>query len=89
MKVPFSIEQNGETTLVEAGPLAIVMYERKMKKQISSWANGVGFEDLATLAYMQLKIDKKTDLEFDDWLGQIDGLVEKEQGPLSLGDAEA
>jgi hypothetical protein len=86
MKVPFKIEQNGETFEVHAGPLAIVQYERKTKKPISSWSNGPGLEDLALLAWLQMKIDKQTDLEFDDWLGQLEGLSEVEEGPLVTGD---
>ena len=88
MKVPFQIEQAGEKLIVEAGPLAIVQYERQTKKPISSWTTSPGFEDLALLCWLQLKIDKRTTLEFDDWLGQLEGLAEVDEGPLDTGDAD-
>lgn len=86
MKVPFKIEQNGKTFQVDAGPLAIVQYERKTKKAISTWSNGPGLEDLALLAWLQMKIDKQTTLEFDDWLAELDDLSEVDEGPLATGD---
>jgi hypothetical protein len=89
MKVPFKIEQNGKTFEVHAGPLAIVQYERKTKKPISSWATGPSLEDLALLAWLQMKIDKTTALEFDDWLAELEGLTEVSEGPLATGDEEA
>lgn len=89
MKVPFKIEQNGETFVVQAGPLAIVQYERKSKKAISSWGDTApGLEDLALLAWLQMKIDKKTGLEFDEWLGQLQDLSEVDEGPLDTGDED-
>jgi nucleoid-associated protein YejK len=89
MKIPFQIEYDGKTENVNAGPLAIVQYERLTKKAISSWADGASFEDLALVAYLQLKIEKKVTGEFDDFLATLEGLNETQQGPLEGGEPEA
>lgn len=89
MKVPFTIEYDGKTEMVVAGPLAIVQYERKTGKAISAWADGPTFEDLALLAYLQLTIEKKTKAEFDDWLATLEGLNETKNDPLDPGEPEA
>lgn len=89
MKVPFTIEYDGKTEKVVAGPLAIVRYERKTGKAISKWADGPTFEDLALLAFLQLEIEKKTNVDFDEWLATLDGLNETEDNPLDPGEPEA
>jgi hypothetical protein len=89
MKVPFQIEYDGKTETVVAGPLAIVQYERQTKKAISSWADGPTFEDLALLAYLQLKIEKKVTGEFDEFLETLEGLNETDQNPLDRGEPAA
>lgn len=89
MKVPFKIEYDGKAETVVAGPLAIVQYERQTKKSISSWADGPMFEDLALLAYLQLKIEKKVEGEFDDFLATLEGLNETDDGPLDHGEPAA
>jgi nucleoid-associated protein YejK len=89
MKVPFKIEYDGKTEKVVAGPLAIVQYERQTKKSISSWADGPTFEDLALLAYLQLKIEKKVQDEFDDFLATLENLNETSTENLGLGEPEA
>jgi hypothetical protein len=90
MKIPFKLEYDGKTEIVNAGPLAIVQYERKSKKAISTWSSNVSFEDLALLAYFQLKIEKKVTVEFDDWLATLENLQEvEEQAPLAAGTGEA
>jgi len=89
MKIPFTLEYDGKTEKVSAGPLAIVLYERHTKKPISSWADGPSFEDLALLAYLQLKIEKRVTGEFDEWLGTLENLNEASEAPLAPGDREA
>jgi hypothetical protein len=89
MKVPFLLEYDGKTEKVVAGPLAIVQYERKTGKPISSWSTGPSFEDLTLLAYLQLKIENKVTGEFDDFLSTLDGLEEGSDNPLPPGEQEA
>jgi len=89
MKIPFQIEYDGKTENVNAGPLAIVQYERLTKKAISSWADGPSFEDLALVAYLQLKIEKKLTGEFDDFLATLEALNETTEAPLDLGEPAA
>lgn len=90
MKVPFKIETATETFVVNAGPLAIVQYERKTKKPISSWGTeSPGLEDLALLAWLQITIEKKTTKDFDGWLADLQGLTEVDEGNLDLGEKEA
>ncbi len=89
MRVPFHLEYDGKTEKVNAGPLAIVQYERQTGKAISSWADGPTFEDLALLAYLQLKIEKKVTDEFDDFLATLENLEEGSEAPLPDGEPEA
>jgi len=89
MRIAYNLEYDGKTEKVIAGPLAIVQYERQTKKTISSWADGPSFEDLALVAYLQLKIEKKVIGEFDDFLATLETLSEASEVPLALGDAEA
>jgi len=73
VELELSVTTETETYNVTAKPLAIVRWERRQKKAISSLANGdIGAEDIFALAYEATRsAGMPVPAQFDDWLAKV------------------
>jgi len=85
VKLRLSIDVGDGPEEVEAGPAAIIMWERATKRRMSDLGDGVAMEDLARLAWEQLRIEKRTAEKFDDWIRNLLDLDEATADPLAHG----
>lgn len=64
---------NGER-IVTAKPYVVMLWERKTKQKASDLAKGIGFDDMALMAYEALKLDGETLPQFDVWARNLTAL---------------
>lgn len=82
MRMNLAIEmQDGTTQEVTANAADIVKFEEKFDISISKLEKEMKITHLFFLAYTSLKRQKKTALEFDEWLDTIEGIGASTQDP--------
>jgi hypothetical protein len=82
MRMNLAIEmQDGTTQEVTANAADIVKFEEKFDISISKMGTEMKITHLFFLAYTSLKRQKKTALEFEEWLDTIEGIGASAEDP--------
>jgi hypothetical protein len=83
VKLSITVETlEGDRTTVVVTPGAIILWERATKRRLSDLAEGVAMEDMARLAWEQLRLEKVTALSFDDWWKTLADVEEPREVPF-------
>ena len=78
LRLAFTVEDADGPRHVDVGPASLVAWERKFGRQISSFAEGIGAEDMAWLCWHAEKRTKTVSIGFDEYLESI---VDLEDAP--------
>ena len=85
LRLEFAVEDADGRRNVTVGPASLVAWERKTNRRISSFAEGIGAEDMAWLVWHAEKKDGRTTLNFEQYLDRIVDLGD-EPAPKATSD---
>ena len=71
LRLQFAVEDADGPRNVTVGPASLVAWERKTNRKVSSFAEGIGAEDMAWLVWHAEKRTGATTLGFDAYLDTI------------------
>jgi phosphoribosylformimino-5-aminoimidazole carboxamide ribonucleotide (ProFAR) isomerase len=90
MKIQVSLETEGqEPRVVRISPMAIIGWERETGHKISDLANGLALTDVATMTYVQVRLEGQVDMSLsqEDWLRSVVSLDPVVDSPAQPGEA--
>lgn len=89
MRMTFAYDLGHGVETVEVGPMAIIGWESENRTKVSRLAEtGFGITDMTDLAWRQLRLENRTDLDLDGFrrgLRDIDPVVDENPTSLPAG----
>jgi hypothetical protein len=74
LRLSFAIEDADGPRQVDVGPASLVAWERKTNRKVSSFAEGIGAEDMAWLVWHAEKRAGNVKASFDEYLETLTDL---------------
>jgi hypothetical protein len=74
LRLRFAVEDADGQRHVDVGPASLVAWERKTGRKVSSFADGIGAEDMAWLVWHAEKRAGNVTIGFDEYLETLDEL---------------
>jgi hypothetical protein len=74
LRLAFTVEDNAGPRRIDVGPASLVAWERKTGRKVSSFADGIGAEDMAWLVWHAEKRAGNVTQTFDEYLDTLTDL---------------
>jgi hypothetical protein len=87
LRLSFAIEDADGPRQVDVGPASLVAWERKTGRKVSSFADGIGAEDMAWLVWHAEKRAGNVKAAFDEYLETLTDLSDA-PAPKATSDAD-
>ena len=77
LRLAFEVTDNDGPRQVDVGPATLIAWERKTGRKISSFAEGIGADDMAWLVWHAEKRAGNVTIGYDKWLDELEDLSDR------------
>jgi len=77
LRLAFEVTDNDGPRQVDVGPATLIAWERKTGRKISSFAEGIGADDMAWLVWQAEKRAGNVTIGYDKWLDELEDLSDR------------